>query len=81
MAPSSDGHDPHEAVVGEVNVAEAAALVGGVDDASGLVTGAVFHDKEDAGGYHRVLRVGTRSPVGRATDHDRRHGSPASGGW
>lgn len=42
-------------------------LVGGIDDATGLVTGAVFRDQEDAAGYLEVLR-----------DTLRRHGVPAA---
>lgn len=42
-------------------------LVGGIDDATGTVTGAVFRDQEDAAGYLEVLR-----------DTLRRHGVPAA---
>lgn len=42
-------------------------LVGGIDDATGLVTGAVFREQEDAAGYLTVLR-----------DTLRRHGVPAA---
>lgn len=42
-------------------------LVGGIDDASGLVTGAVFREQEDAAGYLEVLR-----------DTLRRHGVPTA---
>lgn len=40
-------------------------LVGGIDDATGAVTGAVFREQEDAAGYLEVLR-----------DTLRRHGVP-----
>jgi transposase len=40
-------------------------LVGGIDDATGIVTGATFRDQEDAAGYLTVLR-----------DTVRRHGVP-----
>jgi transposase len=42
-------------------------LVGGIDDATGTVTAAVFRDQEDAAGYLEVLR-----------DTLRRHGTPAA---
>jgi hypothetical protein len=42
-------------------------LVGGIDDATGAVTRAVFRDQEDAAGYLEVLR-----------DTLRRHGVPAA---
>jgi transposase len=42
-------------------------LVGGIDDATGTVTGAVFREQEDAAGYLEVLR-----------DTLRRHGVPAA---
>ena len=42
-------------------------LVGGIDDATGAVTGAVFREQEDAAGYLEVLR-----------DTLRRHGIPAA---
>ena len=31
-------------------------LVGGIDDATGLVDGATFREQEDAQGYFQVLR-------------------------
>jgi transposase len=49
-------------------------LVGGIDDATGVVTGAVFRDQEDAAGYLEVLiQTATRYglPVGLYSD---RHG-------
>jgi transposase len=42
-------------------------LVGGIDDATGIVTGATFRDQEDAAGYLVVLR-----------DTVRRHGVPVA---
>lgn len=42
-------------------------LVGGIDDATGIVTGAVFREQEDTVGYLEVLR-----------DTVRRHGVPAA---
>lgn len=42
-------------------------LVGGIDDATGTVTGATFREQEDAAGYLEVLR-----------DTARRHGLPAA---
>ncbi len=42
-------------------------LVGGIDDASGTVTGATFREQEDAAGYLEILR-----------DTARRHGVPAA---
>lgn len=42
-------------------------LVGGIDDATGIVTGATFRDQEDAAGYLLVLR-----------DTVRRHGVPVA---
>lgn len=49
-------------------------LVGGIDDASGTVTGAVFREQEDAAGYFEVLiqtAVGYGLPAGLYSD---RHG-------
>ncbi len=49
-------------------------LVGGIDDATGTVTGAVFREQEDAAGYFEVLRQTGEAlglPVGIYSD---RHG-------
>jgi transposase len=49
-------------------------LVGGIDDASGIVTGAIFREQEDAAGYFAVLTqtaAGYGLPAGLYSD---RHG-------
>ncbi len=47
-------------MTGSRAVAPRLTLVGGIDDATGVVTGATFREQEDAAGYLEVLRATLR---------------------